>query len=104
MDIGNAVSLLKQGFKVQRSGWNGKGMWLTLIHPYAPHPFDSEGNTSKTPDKYCNPYFKASDNNSQSHGTMVDWVGLKTASNMFVPWNASQEDLLATDWEIVFVD
>jgi len=28
MDFQNALIALKQGFKVARSGWNGKGMWL----------------------------------------------------------------------------
>lgn len=100
MDIGNAVSLLKQGFKVRRAGWNGKGMWLMLIHPYAPHPEGPDGKPSEASASYCNPYFKAANNNSQAQGTMADWVGIKTASNLFVPWNASQEDLLASDFEI----
>jgi hypothetical protein len=75
-------------------------MWLTLIKPYAPHPTDTDGNPVKTSREHCNPYFRASDNNPQAFGTMIDWVGLKTADNKFIPWNASQQDLLAEDWEI----
>jgi hypothetical protein len=28
-----ALFALKQGKRVARTGWNGKGMWLTLVQP-----------------------------------------------------------------------
>ncbi len=31
MDFGQAIKQLKQGNKVARKGWNGKGMWLVLM-------------------------------------------------------------------------
>ena len=31
MNFGNALELLKQGFKVARIGWNGKGMFLLRL-------------------------------------------------------------------------
>ncbi|WP_123058883.1 Thoeris anti-defense Tad2 family protein, partial [Brevibacillus reuszeri] len=31
MNFGQAIEALKQGKKAARSGWNGKGMWLTLV-------------------------------------------------------------------------
>lgn len=31
MDFGKAIELLKNGKKVARSGWNGKGMFLSLV-------------------------------------------------------------------------
>jgi hypothetical protein len=33
MDFGEALKLLKQGKKVAREGWNGKGLWLELQKP-----------------------------------------------------------------------
>jgi hypothetical protein len=30
LDFGDAIRLLKEGAKVARLGWNGKGMWLSL--------------------------------------------------------------------------
>ena len=33
---------------------------------------------------------------------LLPWIGLKTANGKFVPWQASQTDMLADDW--VFVD
>lgn len=97
MTFGQAIEALKLGHRVGRAGWNGKGMWLRMVHPYAPHP--DNGADPKSP--YCNPYFKAADNNEHAEGTMLSWIGMKTADNKFVPWLASQTDVLAEDWSIV---
>lgn len=67
--IGWAVKQLHNGSKVARAGWNGKGMWLALQIPDA-HS------------KMGHPY-----------------VYLKGADGKMIPWNCSQADLLATDWE-----
>ncbi len=32
MDFGKALDILKAGGRVARTGWNGKGMWLVLVH------------------------------------------------------------------------
>jgi hypothetical protein len=72
-----------------------EGMWLRYIDPYAPHPDDSPEASPR------NPYFKAWDNNSEAEGTMLPWIGMKTADNKFVPWLASQTDVLSEDWQII---
>jgi hypothetical protein len=95
MSFGLAIEALKQGKKVARIGWNGKGMWLRYIHPYAPHPDNCPDATLR------NPYFKAWDNNEEAEGTMLPWIGMKTADNGFVPWLASQTDMLAEDWLVI---
>lgn len=69
--IGWAVKEMQDGAKVQRSGWNGKGMWLALQVPDA-HS------------KMRHPY-----------------VYLRAADAKLIPWNCSQADLLATDWQII---
>lgn len=94
MNFGLAIEALRQGKKVARTGWNGKNMWLRYIEPYAPHP-----ETCPDADP-CNPYFKAMDNNAEAEGAMLPWIGMKTADNKFVPWLASQTDVLANDWQI----
>jgi hypothetical protein len=68
MDIGEAIKAMRSGERVARPGWNGKGMWLTLV------PGAQEYR---------------------------DYVQMKDATNMLVPWLASQTDLLAQDWEVV---
>jgi hypothetical protein len=71
MNIGEAVSNLREGMKVARRGWNGKGMSLEL----------------QVPDSY-------------SKMTMP-YVFMNTVDGGRVPWLCSQTDLLATDWMIV---
>jgi hypothetical protein len=31
MSFGKAIEALKEGHKVARTGWNGKGMWIILV-------------------------------------------------------------------------
>lgn len=80
--FGEAIKYVKRGLKVARQGWNGKGMWLCLSGAVAEAP--------------------------QSNFVLEDvvkgflpWIGMKTADNHFVPWLASQADMLAEDWVIV---
>ena len=82
LTFGLAVEALKKGFKVCRKGWNGKGMWLTLV------PVGS--------------YFMTESWAMAIQGiNRLPWIGMKTADNSFVPWLASQTDVLAEDWMIV---
>ena len=83
MNFGAALEQLKNGFKVQRIGWNGKGMWLAHV------PADQWG-IGKT---------EIFDMNGP--GKMLPWIGMKTVDDKFVPWLASQTDILAEDWQLV---
>lgn len=78
-DFATAVLLLKAGRRVQRAGWNGKGMWLELIKQYQ----------LQLDATYLQGEFK-----------LHPFIVMKTADNQFVPWLASQTDLLAADWEL----
>lgn len=73
----SALLYLKQGAKVRRSGWNGKGMWLEYVPAHAWARLF--GNTTD----YQNRPF----------------IAMKDAQDGYVPWLASQTDLLAEDWE-----
>jgi hypothetical protein len=68
MNFGQAIEALKEGSKVSRSGWNGKGMWLALQVP---------------------------DANSKMS---LPYIYMKTVDDQLVPWLASQTDVLAEDW------
>ena len=76
LTFGLAVEALKQGKKVARKGWNGKGMWLIRI----------SGKTGELP---------------RGANSLLPFIGMKTVDDAFVPWLASQIDILAEDWEIV---
>jgi hypothetical protein len=77
MTFGLAIDALKKGLKVQRVGWNGKGLWLELQVPDA-HS------------KMTLPYIFMSypDNAQNTPGARV-------------PWLASQTDMLSEDWRII---
>ena len=81
--FGWAVEQLKSGKKVQRAGWNGKGMWLMLIPA-------KEWSTSVGPSRV---------EGATPH--RLPWIAMKTADNGLVPWLASQTDMLAEDWSVV---
>ena len=87
--IGWAVKQLQDGQRVGRSGWNGRGMWLQLV------PGMTEGYI-KWPKE---PKFPG-DSIMQDSREVLPWIGMKTVDHKFVPWLASQTDLLATDWEL----
>lgn len=83
--FGDALVALKQGKKVSRSGWNGKGMWLGLVSG------DQWGLGSEAPFDY----------GQAGPGMLLPWIGMKTADDKFVPWLASQTDVLADDWGVL---
>lgn len=78
--FGEALRHLKNGKKVARKGWNGKGIFIELQVP------DEHS-------KMTHPYI------------YIDTTGLDTtnpdAPKDRVPWLASQTDMLSNDWVIV---
>lgn len=84
LSFGDAITYLKLGYKVTRTGWNGKGLTLSLKLP-------EEGvNDMTLPYIYMTyPSTPASDTAPENH------------INARVPWLASQTDMLAEDWCLV---
>lgn len=87
-DFGWALHQLRQGNKVQRAGWNGKGMYIYYV-PAAKYP--ASGNTFGT----MNGVFK---DDMVPYGA---YIAMKTADDIVVPWLASQTDMLSEDWCVV---
>jgi hypothetical protein len=80
-----ALWKVKNGHRVRRSGWNGKGMFIFLVP-------GSTFEVSRPPLLGIFP-----------EGTKVDYhahIDMKTAQGYIVPWLASQADLLDNDWEL----
>ena len=80
-DFGQAIAHLKDGKKVQRAGWNGKGMYLQFQDErYLAYPDDlaSEDRPHKI----------------DAH------ILMRTVQCTLVPWLASQTDILAEDWQL----
>lgn len=83
--IGWAIKEMRNGSRVARAGWNGKGMFLFLVP-------GSTFNVNRAP--LLGIYPEGTEIQYQPH------VDMKTAQGTVVPWLASQTDLLATDWEL----
>ena len=66
-----ALRDLKEGRKVTREGWNGKGQWVQMQRP---------------------------DEHSKMN---LPYLYISTVDGKLVPWLASQTDLLAVDWDLV---
>lgn len=89
MSFGHALHALKAGKRVARAGWNGKGMFLVLVP-------GSQGLTVED----GRPLAKA----GVPVGTTFNYlphIDMWTAQGDFVPWLASQTDVLADDWCIL---
>lgn len=89
MDIGGAIRVLRDGGRVARVGWNGKGMWLAYQKAY-PDGIPINANTAAA--------------TGIPEGTVrrfLPYLMMCTADGSFVPWLASQTDILATDWVVV---
>lgn len=70
MTFEEILRILKDGYRVQRKGWNGKGMWIALIKK------DESGLMT------------------------LPFIYMRTVQGDFVPWLASQTDILADDWDL----
>lgn len=89
--FGEALEILKQGKKVARKGWNGKGMYLWLKR------------AAIIKAEWCkDPILK---DIAEANGGEVEALGticMKTADGKILTgWLASQTDMLLEDWVIV---
>lgn len=89
LHIGYAIDLAKQGFRISRAGWNGKGMFVVYQKGY-PDGIPCNRQTAeafgyKEGDLFkCRPYLQ-----------------MRCADGTHQMWVASQSDILADDWKIV---
>lgn len=97
MDFSDALRMLKQGKRMARDGWNGKGMFIYLVEG---HDVPAEKWTSH---KGCITYTSVP-GMSASHPVVKlnSHIDMKTADgSICVGWLASQTDMLAEDWVVV---
>lgn len=77
LSFSDALILLKDGQRLQREGWNGKGMYLFRVTHWT-YAGRGEGGEEVLP-----------------------FVAMKTADSKVVPWLCSQTDMLANDWQVL---
>ncbi len=85
-DFSQALDALKEGKRIQRVGWNGKGMFLFLVN-------GSNFTVNREP--------LLSIMGAGTEVTYRPHIDMKDAEGKIVPWLASQTDLLANDWEVL---
>lgn len=89
--FGEAIKALKQGKRVAREGWNGKGMYLWLLP------------AASVKAEWCRElHLKAV---AEANGGEIEALGsirMMTADKkVLTGWLASQTDILAEDWTII---
>jgi len=82
MSFGAALAALRDGQRVARAGWNGKGMFLFYVGE----------NEWRLPDTAVD---------AGRILPLSPFIALRTADAKVVPWLPSQTDLLAWDWCVV---
>ena len=86
MNFGEAIEVLKQGKKVAREGWNGKGMFAFMVK-------GSKFEVNRAPLNEIYP-----------EGTEVEYrphIDLKAVDGSIGVWNPNMMDILAEDWMTV---
>lgn len=91
MNFGEAIKALKEGKKVARQGWNGKGMYLWLMP------------ATNVKAEWCKePHLKEL---AEANGGEIEALGtirmLTADKKILTGWLASQTDMLSEDWMIV---
>lgn len=91
MNFGEAIAALKEGKKVARQGWNGKGMYLWLMP------------AAKVKAEWCKePHLRAL---AEENGGEIEALGsirmLTADKKILTGWLASQTDILSEDWVII---
>lgn len=95
MNIGEAIAAMKDGKRVRRSGWNGKGMWIALqVGSDVPLGAVKPGSPLAA---------VANETDAQVSGqvTICPHIDMRAADgSLVIGWLASQTDLLSDDWEL----
>ena len=86
MNFGQAIEALKNGKKVARVGWNGKGMFLYYVQAGAYAPCTEIAASL------------VNENGLVEYGA---YIAMKTAQGKVVPWLSSQTDMLSEDWNLI---
>ena len=93
LTFGQAIEELKNGKRIQRDGWNGKGMFLFLLHGGNPPKTAIHDSALRAViDEHCEgDTFRA-----------LPSIRMWTADNkVLTGWLASQGDMLSDDWRVL---
>jgi hypothetical protein len=92
MNFGQALEALKEGMRVSRAGWNGKGMWLA----YSP------GAKSLPAERFWGGPNREYAGAIGGTADVLPCITMKTATGeVLMGWLASQTDMLSEDWDVL---
>ena len=86
MTFSDALIAIKEGKRLRRAGWNGKGMFVFLVN-------GSNFIVNREP--------LLSILGEGAQVTYRPHIDMRDAEGKIVPWLASQTDIMADDWEEV---
>jgi hypothetical protein len=81
INFGQAIEALKEGKRLTRQGWNGKGMYVYYVEGF------------KLPTETLQDFFK-----DQEQIMYRPHIDLKAADGTIGAWNPNMIDILAEDW------
>ncbi len=91
MNFGEALEALKKGDRIQREGWNGKGMYLCLVEGSTINHSQARSGAAK-----------AIADEGFVHINICPHIDMRAADgSCVVGWLASQTDMLAEDWVVL---
>lgn len=86
MNFGDAIKELKLGKRLQRTGWNGKGLFIYLV-PAASYPVQTGAAKEHFGEGAMVPY--------------AAYLALKNVDETVSTWAPSINDTLADDWQVI---
>lgn len=89
LTFGQAIEAIKDGKKIARNGWNGKGMFVYLV-PEAKYP--AERNPLGTMQEH------ADENGLVNYNA---YMAIKNVNDTVSTWVPSVNDCLAEDWFVL---
>ncbi|MGE4072724.1 MAG: Gp49 family protein [Lysobacterales bacterium] len=93
MTFGGAIAMLKNGCRVARAGWNGKGMWISL---------SCDGSREVAAENFWSPHNAEFARENGGSAIVQPCITMKNAQGEIqMGWAATQSDMLSEDWLIV---
>lgn len=93
LSFSEALYALNKGFRIRRSGWNGKDMWLSL---------SCNGSRDVLTENFWSFHNREYAQSQGGSATVLPSITMKTATGeILMGWLASQTDMLADDWEVL---
>lgn len=97
MNFGEAIEAAKSGQRIQRAGWNGRGMFV-----YMERGSIAQRNLPKVADDVGGVPLRLFDFGGNGDRTRNPCLVMISAAGVEVPgWLASQTDMVAEDWRVV---